>query len=94
MDEKRIVADVVIVIGRLLSSANECDGLVGGGIMASVCPTDGGRGGISDREERFENSSDLASEGGSGTLAYIRLFFGVCFMDDVGTHGEGEWLGG
>ena len=57
--------------------------------MASVCPTNGSRGGISDREERFENSSDLASEGGSSVGSYFGMFFvRSCTLasgSDVGT---------
>jgi len=34
------------------------------------------------------NSSDLTSKGGAGFVTHFGLLFGVCFVDDFGTHSE------
>jgi len=61
--------------------------------MASICSVDGGGGCLSDREERFENSSDLASERGSSVGSHFGMFFGICALEDIGADGEVERLG-
>ena len=82
-----------IAVGGLLSFTDEYYGLVAGGFMESVRSTDGGGSGFSDREERLANPSDLAPEGRAGLIAHPGLFFGVCFMDDIGSDGEMLRLG-
>src|SRR5579864_8264988 len=68
----------------MLSLAIEHPRLECGRPVAHLHPTEPGRSRLPDSEERSIHSSDLAPEGESGPCAHLRVFLGVCPVEDVG----------
>lgn len=67
----------------LLLASQQCNGLERYRVVESVHPTDGGGSRLSHSQERPQNPPDLASEGRPSFGSHLRLFSGLCIVENA-----------